>query len=119
MDVVANSATQLVGPESGPLGGSVSFTVGAPSGLYTWLLYSGAVGATPLPGAPDLGLGGGQLALVKIGGQGPLNAAGNRIFAPTLPQTPTLSGQVLQVEGLVYDPVAGFSTTGAQAFAID
>lgn len=119
LNVLMNGSTQLVGPTSGQLGGTVSFTVGAPSGLYTWLLYSGASGTTQLPGAPDLGLGGGQLALVKIGGQGPLNAAGNRTFAPTLPQTPTLSGLALQVEGLVFDPVAGFSTTGAQAFAID
>ena len=116
LSILPNAATQLLGPAAAPLGSPVTFTVGAPSGQFAWLLYSAALGATPLPGFVDLSIGSGQTGLIQIGASGALNPAGNRAFALTLPSKPSLSGLTVGAEGLAYDFVQGFTATGAHLF---
>lgn len=118
LGIVPNLAVALAGPSSAALGDTVSFTIGAPAGQYAWLLYSALDGATVLPGLVELGIGAGNFGAILTGGQGPLNAAGNRTKTLVLPNDAGLVGLNLFAEGLVYDLATGFAATGSHAFTI-
>lgn len=118
LDIVANGSTQLVGPSAAAPGSFVEFTIGAPMGQFSWLLYSTQLGPTPLPGFVDLSIGSGLPGLIQIGASGPLNAAGNRVIGLNLPGNPSLSGLMLGAEALVYDLINGFSASGAHPFLV-
>lgn len=119
LSVVPSTQTALAGDSEAAEGGSASFTVGSTSSAgAAWLLFSPNAGATSLPGLVDFSIGGGNLLSIFTLGSGAVNPAGNWSTSLAIPSGVGLAGLSVQLEGLVFDPVAGFSVSGAKAFAV-
>ena len=117
--VIPSTQTALAGDNEAAPGGFANLTVGSASmGGVTWLIFSPFAGPTSLPGIVDFSIGGGNLLSLFIVGSGTLNAAGNWSVTLGLPSGSGLSGLTLQLEGLVFDPVTGFSVSGAWPFTV-
>lgn len=117
--VAPSTQTALAGDSEAAEGSSASFTIGSTSTAgAAWLLFSPIAGPTSLPGLVDFSIGGGNVLSIFSLGSGAVNAAGNWSTTLAIPTGAGLAGLSVQLEGLVFDPVGGFTVSGAMPFSV-